>query len=118
MAKRYALDIQGVNFVDTKLKSIKKMYIANSQLSNPANVNVVVDDADIAGGSSIDTNTFYFIRNVKIPEGATLCLEDLRADSIFTVAGDTFSSTNIIPSSTILISCSDSGDRVDVIIEA
>ena len=117
MAKRYALDISGVNFVDTKLKSIKKMLICNTQATD-ANVNVVIGDADKAGGSSIGDTEFYYVKSVKLNPGVTLCLEDINASSFFTTAGDTFSSTNIIPSSTILISCDAADDRVDVIIEA
>lgn len=106
--------ITGVNFVDLKVKSARKIFISNTY-SKSIYVNIVLGDKDIAGSSTIGANAgAYLLKEVRIPTNTTLYLSDIGVTRITTTPG----SSTIVDDSTILISLKTAAETADVFVAA
>ena len=111
MSRTLIKSITGVNFVDIGRNAISELYITNTYTSQ-IKVNIMIGQDDIAGSSSKGENTgAYLIKDVAIPVGVTLTLNDLDVSRAYTSA----SSGTTVDDVTILISLDSASSTADIV---
>jgi len=114
MSKTVIKSISGINFVDLGAEPVRKIYISNTD-TTAITVSLIVGENDIIGTSSIGAYSgAYYIKNVQIPVGVTLELEDIKVSRLYTSIPQTSAG---VSDPRLMIALGDAGYTADVVIE-
>ena len=118
MSTSLSIQLTSTNFVDLKTRKYKRLHLTNND-STDVTVSVVVGKTGIAGGSTVSatdsdsTYGSYIIKNIEIPVGVSLVLDEADFTKTITTPG----STTNLQSTTILAAVGDDNYVVDLLMK-